>query len=234
VYYQFVYALKGMGEACRKFNTPVTGGNVSFYNQSPDGPVYPTPTIGMLGILDNISDRITLNFKEAGHLVYLLGRSRNDINSSEYLHKLIGIEFSPAPHFHLDEELHLQQAITKLNKAGIIQSAHDVSEGGLFVTLLESAMASGLGFDINTNAHFRKDAYLFGESQSRAVVTIRQEDKEKFDSIMHSLIDATEHSIRVEKIGVVKGEHVVIDGEDWGALSGWKQQYDVALEAHLA
>lgn len=233
VYYQFVHAIKGMGEACRKFNTPVTGGNVSFYNQSPDGPVYPTPTIGMLGILDDMSQRITLNFKKEGDLVYLLGRSRNDIGSSEYLHKLIGIEHSPVPHFHLEEEYRLHQAITKLNKAGIIQSAHDISEGGLFISLLESAMASGLGFEVNTNANFRKDAYLFGESQSRAVVTIRPEDKEKFDTILHSLIDATEHSVKVEKIGVVKGENIVIDQEDWGTVASWKQPYNVSIESHL-
>ncbi|MBW8684251.1 phosphoribosylformylglycinamidine synthase subunit PurL [Chitinophaga rhizophila] len=233
VYYQFVHAIKGIAEACRKFNTPVTGGNVSFYNQSPDGAVYPTPTIGMLGLLDNIADRITLDFKESGHLIYMLGRSRNDISSSEYLHKLIGIEYSPAPHFHLEEEHRLHQTIAKLNKAGIIQSAHDVSEGGLFVTLLESAMSSGLGFDIHTNPNFRKDAFLFGESQSRAIVTIRPEDKEKFDAVLHTVIDATEHSIKFEKLGVVKGEHVVIDGEDWGTVAVWKQPYDIAIESHL-
>ncbi len=233
VYYQFVYAIKGMGEACRKFNTPVTGGNVSFYNQSPDGAVYPTPTIGMLGILDNIADRITLDFKESGHLIYLIGRSRNDISSSEYLHKLIGIEFSPAPHFHLEEEHRLHQAIAKLNKAGIVQSCHDISEGGLFISLLESAMASGLGFDIHSNPNFRNDAFLFGESQSRAIVTIRPEDKEKFDAVMHAVIDATEHSVKAEKLGVVKGEHIIIDNEDWGTVDSWKQPYDIAIESHL-
>lgn len=233
VYYQFVHAIKGMGEACRKFNTPVTGGNVSFYNQSPDGAVYPTPTIGMLGMLDDISQRITLDFKDSGHLIYMLGRSRNDISSSEYLHKLIGIEYSPAPHFHLEEEHRLHHTIAKLNKAGIVQSCHDISEGGLFISLLESAMASGWGFDIHTNASFRKDAFLFGESQSRAIVTIRPEDKEKFESILHSVIDATEHSVKVEKLGIVKGEHIVIDGEDWGTIASWKQPYDIALESHL-
>ncbi|QHS62487.1 phosphoribosylformylglycinamidine synthase subunit PurL [Chitinophaga agri] len=233
VYYQFVYAIKGMGEACRKFNTPVTGGNVSFYNQSPDGAVYPTPTIGMLGLLDNINDRITLDFKESGHLIYMLGRSRNDISSSEYLHKLIGIEFSPAPHFHLEEEHRLHQTIAKLNKAGIVQSAHDVSEGGLFITLLESAMAAGLGFDIHTNPNFRKDAFLFGESQSRAIVTIRPEDKEKFEAVLHTVVDATEHSVKFEKIGIVKGEHIIIDGEDWGTVASWKQPYDISIESHL-
>lgn len=233
VYYQFVHAVKGMGEACHKFNTPVTGGNVSFYNQSPEGPVYPTPTIGMLGILDSLDQRITLDFKEAGHLVLLVGRSRNDISSSEYLHKLLGVEHSPAPHFNLEEEYQLQLAITRLNKAGLIQSAHDVSEGGLFVTLLESAMPGNLGFEVHTNEHFRKDAYLFGESQSRVVVTIRPEDKEKFDAVLHGMLDASDHSVRAEKIGVVHGEHIVVDGQDWGSVAAWKKEYDTAIENHL-
>src|SRR5687768_17151970 len=109
VYYQFVHAIKGMGEACRKFDTPVTGGNVSFYNQNPDGAVYPTPTIGMVGVLENVNDKMTLNFKEAGDLIFLLGKSSDDIHSSEYLQKYHGIEFSPAPSFDLEEEYKLQQ-----------------------------------------------------------------------------------------------------------------------------
>lgn len=233
VYYQFVYALKGMGEACRKFNTPVTGGNVSFYNQSPDGPVYPTPTIGMLGVLDTMEQRMTLDFKQPGDLIYLVGRSYNDISSSEYLHKLIGVEHSPAPHFNLDEEFKLQQAITKLIREGLIQSAHDVSEGGLFTTLLESGMARGIGFDVTTNKKYRKDAYLFGESQSRVVVSVSPADKEKFEALLHGLVDASDQSVRCEKIGVVKGEGIVVDGEDWGKVADWKVKYDVALENHL-
>ncbi|MBV8253880.1 MAG: phosphoribosylformylglycinamidine synthase subunit PurL [Chitinophaga sp.] len=233
VYYQFVYAIKGMGEACRKFNTPVTGGNVSFYNQSPDGPVFPTPTIGMLGVLDNMNLRLTLDFKNEGDLVYILGRSRNDISSSEYLHKIVGVEFSPAPHFNLEEEYRLQHAVAKLNKAGILQSAHDVSEGGLFVTLFESAMPNGLGFEVKTNNHFRKDAYLFGESQSRVVVSVRPQDKEKFESILHGLLDATETSVRHELIGTVKGENIVVNGEVWGTVSDWKKPYNTSVEEHL-
>jgi phosphoribosylformylglycinamidine synthase len=233
VYYQFVHAVQGMGEACRKFNTPVTGGNVSFYNQSPDGPVYPTPTIGMLGVLDSMEQRMTLGFKQAGDVIYLVGRSYNDINSSEYLHKLIGVEHSPAPHFSMEEEYRLQQAITKLISAKLISSAHDVSEGGLFTTLLESAMVQGLGFDVHTNKHFRKDAYLFGESQSRVVVSVRPENQEKFEALLHGLVDASDYSVRYEKIGTVKGDHIVVDGEDWGAVAGWKGKYDTALENHL-
>ena len=119
VYYQFVHAIKGMGDACRKFDTPVTGGNVSFYNQNPDGPVYPTPTIGMVGLLEDAKNRMTMDFKEEGDVLYLLGHSQNDINCSEYLHKILDVKFSPAPHFDLDEEYALQkklsEAITRKN-----------------------------------------------------------------------------------------------------------------------
>ena len=172
VYYQFVNAIKGMSEACLKFDTPVTGGNVSFYNQSPDGAVYPTPTIGMVGVLDNVNDKMTMDFKKAGDVIYLIGQSRNDINSSEYLHKIHGIEFSPTPYFDINEEFSLQQTISALIKNKQILSAHDVSEGGLFITLIESTFNRDLGFKVNTaNTSIRKDAYWFGEAQSRVVVS---------------------------------------------------------------
>ncbi|MGN6400942.1 MAG: phosphoribosylformylglycinamidine synthase subunit PurL, partial [Flavisolibacter sp.] len=151
VYYQFVNAIKGMGEACRKFDTPVTGGNVSFYNQSPDGPVYPTPTIGMVGLVDDPKKKMTLNFKSEGDSIYVIGALKNDINSSEYLHKIKGVEFSPAPHFELEDEFQLQQKIAELIASGAIESAHDISEGGLFVTLCESGFTNDLGFTVRTN-----------------------------------------------------------------------------------
>ncbi|HEY4334994.1 MAG TPA: phosphoribosylformylglycinamidine synthase subunit PurL, partial [Puia sp.] len=121
VYYQFVEAIKGMGDACRRFDTPVTGGNVSFYNQNPDGAVYPTPTIGMVGLLDSVKDKMTLDFKEEGDLIFLLGKSNNDIASSEYLHKVRGVEFSPAPYFDLEEEARLHEKLASLIKKGSIR-----------------------------------------------------------------------------------------------------------------
>jgi phosphoribosylformylglycinamidine synthase len=96
VYYQFVHAVKGMGEACRKFDTPVTGGNVSFYNQSPDGPVYPTPTIGMVGLVEDLAKKMTLDFKANGDAIFLLGQIQNDMACSEYVHKILGVPQSPA------------------------------------------------------------------------------------------------------------------------------------------
>ena len=184
VYYQFTNAIKGMGEACRKFNTPVTGGNVSFYNQTvlPEGtePVYPTPTIGMLGILDDYKNQMTLDFKAEGDLIFMLGNAKNDISSSEYLRIEHDIHHSPTPHFELEEEFELQKSIQTLILKKLVASVHDISEGGLFVTLMESGMVGNLGFNINTDPAFRKDAYLFGEAQSRVVVSIKSENEVAF------------------------------------------------------
>ena len=228
VYYQFVHAIKGMGDACIKFNTPVTGGNVSFYNQSPDGPVYPTPTIGMVGLLENVQEKMTMNFKQAGHVIYLIGVSRDDINSSEYLHKIHGVEFSPAPYFELEEEFALQQLIKKLIKEKLVFSAHDVSEGGLFVTLTESGFNNDLGYRIETKKTIRKDAYLFGEAQSRVVVSVSEEK----ESIIESLLITS--TIAFEKLGTVTDGNIQIDGEDWGSIVDWKNKYDNAIGNLLA
>jgi phosphoribosylformylglycinamidine synthase len=221
VYFQFVEAVKGMGEACKKFDTPVTGGNVSFYNQNPDGAVYPTPTIGMVGVLDSYEDKMTLGFKEAGDLIYLLGQSNNDINCSEYLHKICGIEYSPAPHFDLDEEYTLQQAVLKLISEKLIQSAHDISEGGLFITLLESGFVAGLGFEAaQEDVSLRPDAFWFGESQSRVVVSVSPSKQHAFETMLAA------SGTRYVCLGNVKGTDVVINGENWGAIAAWKTPYD--------
>ncbi|ULQ54563.1 phosphoribosylformylglycinamidine synthase subunit PurL [Flavihumibacter fluvii] len=226
VYYQFVHAIKGMGEACRRFNTPVTGGNVSFYNQHPAGAVYPTPTIGMVGLLENIAEKMTLDFKSSGDTVYLVGESGNDINSSEYLHKILGVEFSPVPAFDIDVEVALQQTITALIKDKLIASAHDVSEGGLFITLLESTFNRGLGFTLETDRNLRKDAFLFGEAQSRVVVTVSPSHVAAFESALAGKA--------FSKLGTVTSGVIRVDGEDWGNSGAWKEKYDTAIEKLLA
>jgi phosphoribosylformylglycinamidine synthase len=113
VYYQFVHSIKGMGDACRKFNTPVTGGNVSFYNQNPDGPVNPTPTIGMVGLLEDAKNKMTDGHEGRRDILYLLGHSQNDINCSEYLHRVLDVKFSPVPYFELEEEYALQRKLSE-------------------------------------------------------------------------------------------------------------------------
>jgi phosphoribosylformylglycinamidine synthase len=229
VYYQFVNAIKGMGEACRKFDTPVTGGNVSFYNQNPDGPVFPTPTIGMVGLIENPDSKMTLDFKEDGDDIYLLGSLQNDINSSIYLSKILGEEFSPVPYFDIDEELHLQELLKNLIQDSIIQSAHDISEGGLFTTLLESAMSRNLGFTINTATQsIRKDAFLFGESQSRIVVSV------SFDNLQEFIIKTRESGVPIYCLGKVTSGPISIDEENWGIINDWKKLYDTSIEKVLS
>jgi phosphoribosylformylglycinamidine synthase len=224
VYWQFVGAIKGMSKACIKFSTPVTGGNVSFYNQSSyEGPVFPTPTIGMLGILKDKSTRMTLNFKNAGDSIYLIGSSKNDIASSEYVYSFHKIKNTPAPAFNLDEEYEVQKAVKTLIKERMIQSAHDCADGGLFITLLESAMPGGLGFDIGCDDDIRKDAFLFGEAQSRVIVSVKKSDEDKFIDLMMA------SNAEFEYLGDVKGKEMVIDGESFGTVSEAKNLFDNTL-----
>ncbi len=153
VYYQFVHAIKGMGEACRKFDTPVTGGNVSFYNQSVlkdrTEPVFPTPTIGMVGLLENPLLATSLSFKKEGDQLLLIGQLPTNAHSSVYVREILGQRFTPCPEFNLISEEQVHQALTDLISSRCVQSAHDISEGGLFVCLMESAMAGRLGFKVD-------------------------------------------------------------------------------------
>ncbi|MEK7254183.1 MAG: phosphoribosylformylglycinamidine synthase subunit PurL [Bacteroidota bacterium] len=231
VYFQFVHAIRGMGEACRKFDTPVTGGNVSFYNQSSVGnktePVFPTPTIGMLGILEDPAHHTTLDFKREGDQIYMLGNAYNDLGSSEYLRVVMGIQYSPAPVFDLYDEHEVQQHVRNLIRQKVVRSAHDVSDGGLFTCLMESAIASGLGFKIETVETFRKDCFLFGESQSRIIITISPESE---DHLQNYLIN---NNVSFTRLGDVFGGEAVIDEDNFGRIEEWKGVYDNTLGKKL-
>ena len=225
VYYQFVESIKGMTKACNKFETPVTGGNVSFYNQSPSGPVYPTPTIGMVGLLENFENKMTLDFKKEGDVIYLLGKNPEDFNCSEYLHKICKVEFSPAPYFDLEEEFRLHETVSSLIKNKMILSAHDISEGGLFITLVESGFFNDLGFSVTQQTNStRRDAYWFGEAQGRVVVTVSADKVNDFESSL---------KIPFEKLGVVTSGKMMIDNEDWTNIGDWKSKYDNAIGDYL-
>jgi phosphoribosylformylglycinamidine synthase len=225
VYWQFVSAIKGMSVACTKFETPVTGGNVSFYNQSSDeGPVFPTPTIGMLGVMDSKEFRTTLDFKHVGDSIFLIGESKNDICSSEYLTSFHGVKSSPAPFFDLDKEYDTHQVIKGLIHNKLIQSAHDVSDGGLFVTLLESAMPNHFGFAIESDDSVRKDAFLFGEAQGRIVVSVAKEQHESFIEYM-SL-----NEIEYNNLGEVTSSEIKVDDESFENIDTYTYRYEHALE----
>jgi phosphoribosylformylglycinamidine synthase len=227
VYWQFVGAIKGMGMACKKFETPVTGGNVSFYNQSSYGdktePVFPTPTIGMLGILDSKATFTGIGFNKPGDLIYLIGESANDINSSEYLYSFIGIKNSPAPHFNLDSEYQVQQAVAACIKLGVVASANDCADGGLFITLLESAMSNNLGFSIKSDRKVRKDAFLFGEAQSRVVISFDPANKEAVEQCLQGI------NVPFNELGKVVSNDILIDHESFGKTIDFKQLYDHSI-----
>lgn len=226
VYWQFVGSIKGMSSACLKFQTPVTGGNVSFYNQSSyEGPVFPTPTIGMIGILEDKALQTTLDFKNEGDVIYLIGESKNDISSSEYLYSFCKVKNSPAPYFNLDTEYKVQEAIKAVIKYKLVSSVHDISDGGLFMTLLESAMVNNLGFDIASDVAIRKDAFLFGEAQSRVVVSVSEANKLKFET------ELKKENVHFAKLGTVKGKAVVIDSVNYGTVSEYKHSFDTSIES---
>jgi phosphoribosylformylglycinamidine synthase II len=230
VYWQFVYAVKGMGDACTQFNTPVTGGNVSFYNQSviqgKTEPVYPTPTIGMIGIIESLDLHTGMSFLNEGDLIYIIGDNVEDVNQSEYIKKILGITDSIAPYFDLNAEYNMQKALQRIIREVKVSSAHDVSEGGLFVSLMEKAISNNqnLGFDIQTSKNKRKDFFLFGEAQGRVVISFSK-DKEK--NIQNILSD--EH-VSYMHIGVVTHNELLIDSESFGDLKEWKDIHTKTLE----
>ncbi len=232
VYWQFEEAIRGMGEACREWNTPVTGGNVSFYNQSVKGnqtePVYPTPTIGMLGLLNDVSTHTTLSFKKTEDLIIMLGHDMGDINCSEYLKEIHGIEGTLPPFFNLEQEKELISVLRELILSGKVQSAHDISEGGLFTALLESAYVHDLGFKLNFDSPHRLDAFLFGEGQGRVIITINASD---LDWITHTL---SQFDLPFVNLGTVTDGIIHIGEFDFGTIAIWKKIHNQSLEEQLA
>ena len=231
VYWQFVGAIKGMSKACLKFKTPVTGGNVSFYNQSAvegtEVPVFPTPTIGMLGIVEDKKHVTSLAFKGKSDLIYLIGKCENDISSSEYLASYHGVKESSTPKFDLDTENDMQQTVTKLIRAGVIESAHDVADGGLFMTLLESSFTNNLGFEIVSCSEVREDAFLFGEVPSRVVVSVTETGE---DDLLDTL---KETNTPFMLLGHVTQGKIVIDDTKFGMVSEYKEIYNNSLAEKL-
>jgi len=227
VYWQFVGAIKGMSAACLKFETPVTGGNVSFYNQSViDGKeitVLPTPTIGMIGVVEDKSNIMSLNFKSKGDLIFLIGETVNDIASSEYLVSYHGIEESPAPYFDLNKEFALQETIKSLIKNKQINAAHDCADGGLFIALTEMSMPSNLGFDIVTDSEVREDAFLFGEAQSRVVVGVSEAQEDDFLEAM------MKQNVPYTLLGHVTKGKICVDDEHYGFVAEMKDVFDNSL-----
>lgn len=231
VYYQFVHAVKGMGAACRKFDTPVTGGNVSFYNQAvlkdKTEPVFPTPTIGMVGLVEDPAYATTLSFKTADDVVLLIGPTPTNAHCSVYVREILGQRFTPCPEFHLDTEARVHEVLTDLIASGLLQSAHDVSEGGLWTCLLESAMPRQLGFSVRIPEDVRPDIFLFSESQSRVLLTL---PVEKTAGAMDIL---AQQGISFVRLGSVTSGELVMNGKSFGHIRAWMDRYQNALSSIL-
>ena len=178
-------------------------GNVSFYNENPESAVFPTPTIGMLGLIEDIDKRMTAPLKAVGDDVYLLTPAawlhKNAIDGSEYLSWIHKKTAGDVPHFELEEEVAVQEALYTLIQQGVVKSAHDVSDGGLAVCLAESVIFSdGLGLNISLDAtDIRLDALLFGEAQSRIVFTAAPDDRVKIEGQLAAL------GVQAHKLGTV-------------------------------
>lgn len=231
VYWQFVGSIKGMSKACKKFNTPVTGGNVSFYNQSTvDGkevPVFPTPVIGMLGIIEDKKHITSTAFQGKSDLIYMIGSCENDISSSEYLASYHNIKESSVPNLDLDLEYDVQQAVTELIRSKAIQSAHDISNGGLFITLIESAFTNNLGFEIVSSSEVREDAFLFGESPSRVIVSVTETGEDTFLDILNK------RKTPFMLLGHVTKGRIVVDDKNFGKIQDYKVIYNQSLSNDL-
>jgi phosphoribosylformylglycinamidine synthase subunit PurL len=230
VYYQFKEACAGMGEACRAFGTPVTGGNVSFYNENPESAVFPTPVIGMLGLLDHVDHITPAAFQREGDAIVLIGTQRNDINGSEYLARWHSITGGDAPYLDLDTEKRLHVFLHSAIRDGLLRSAHDISDGGLAVCLAECSIHSrdALGATVRVDiASLRKDASYFGEAQSRVVVTCDVNDVEALLAL------AEQHQTEAAHVGSVGGGTLNINDDISLPVNELKTLYEQALPGLL-
>jgi phosphoribosylformylglycinamidine synthase II len=205
IFWQFKEAVRGMGDACRALDTPVTGGNVSLYNETAGSAVHPTPVVGMVGLLENIEQRLSQGFAAAGHSVILLGATRPELGGSEYLSVIHGLEQGRPPMVDLEAERRLQQFVLQQVGRGRIRSAHDCAEGGLAVAVAESAISGNLGCRLSLQTELRPDWLLFSESQSRILVTVPAEAEAAL------LEAAAAAGVPAQALGQVEAERLIID-----------------------
>jgi phosphoribosylformylglycinamidine synthase len=210
--WQFVLAIEGMRDACEYFKVPIVSGNVSFYNETNSLSIYPTPMLGMVGLIDSADKTMTQWFKQDGDVILLLGRTREELGGSEYLKVLHHREQGSPPFISLETEKALHDFILHAIREGMVQSVHDCSDGGLSVALAECCISSpdirrGAVVELSLDAS-RLDALLFGESQSRVILSVKP------DMVDRVLNRAWDSGIPAKKIGMVGGDRLVIDVEE--------------------
>jgi phosphoribosylformylglycinamidine synthase len=207
VYYQLQECIKGMSQACKKLKTPVISGNVSLYNETRGVAIFPTPVVGMVGLIKNVEHHCTSAFKNSGDIVFLLGNPGDDagLGSSEYL-ELIHSKVEGSQQIDLEMEKQVQDCVIKAIERGLLSSAHDCSDGGLAVALAESCIQGGIGFSGNLNAKGRLDTALFGESQSRIIVSVSPGAARRLESL------AFRFNVPFTRLGIVGGRQFSLKG----------------------
>jgi len=206
-YWQFEKCIEGLSDACKKLNTPVISGNVSFYNENPKGAIDPTPMVGIVGLIKDSSKHVTQSFKNKGDVIILLGENKDDLSGSEYLYKIHN-QKKGDPRIDMDVEAALQLACLEAAEAGILNSAHDCSEGGLAVALAECCITDKgkmLGAEIKLDDKIRKDALLFGEAPSRIIVSVSKDNLPVLEKIIKK------HSVTYKNIGIVVEDRLAIE-----------------------
>ncbi|SFI71057.1 phosphoribosylformylglycinamidine synthase [Paenibacillus sp. UNC496MF] len=205
VFWQLEKAADGISEACRVLDTPVIGGNVSLYNENAKGAIYPTPVIGMVGLVQDVDHITTQGFKAEGDVIILAGETKHELGGSELQYVLNGKSEGRPPQIDLAVEKKLQQGVLGAIKQGLVASAHDLSEGGLAVALAESAISGKLGAEVNVATGLRADAALFSESQSRILLSAKADQADKLANYL------TEHGVPNAVIGAVRSNGLVIN-----------------------
>jgi phosphoribosylformylglycinamidine synthase II len=207
VMYQMHQVIMGMSQACRKFKTPVVSGNVSLYNETRNKAIYPTPVVGMVGLIKDVKHHCTAGFKQDGDIVYLLGDPGHDssLGSSEYL-ELIHGQVRGTQHIDLESEKKLHGMLIRAVEKGLLNSAHDCSDGGLAVALAECCIISGLGFSGQLKAGGRLDGALFGEAQSRALVSASPKHARRLNELAYRC------GVPVMLLGTVGGQRLILKG----------------------
>jgi phosphoribosylformylglycinamidine synthase len=219
-----------MRDSCTALAVPVVSGNVSFYNETDGVPIYPTPVIGMVGLLPKVERHVTPWFKSSGDLVVLLGRNREELGGSEYLKLAHGLVRGTPPWIDLRLERAVQQCCLKAIERGMIRSAHDISEGGLAVALVECCVGGpekSLGVKIDLPETMRQDARLFGESQSRIIVSIKENDLSRLETI------AEKEGVPIQVLGEVGGSRFIIQPLIQLAVDELKSVWSDGLERRL-
>ncbi len=228
VFWTFHESVRGMSDACKAFGVPVISGNVSFYNESFGSPIYPTPTVGLVGVLEDASKRVTMAFRDAGDVVVLLGETADEMGGSEYLSVVHGVIAGAPPALVIEEELAIHRALLDAIEAGLVKSAHDCSEGGVAVALAECAIAGRIGAFVALDDDLDAVASLFSETQGRIVLTCADEDAEALTDLFFS------HEVPFSVIGEVGGERLAIEDKLDVTLSALSEAWVPTLEGLVA